>query len=349
MKHTTKAATAPVQDPSEEVDIPVGNAESNAQARSQSPTPMVTRLDPRHVFPGTGPNRVAQAYETEAFEKLCESIKEAGGNTTPIEVITLAPDQVPPGSEYKYILISGSRRLRACLETRQRVLAVVDLISELPPEVRRTAENQLRESTSAIEVGRQVQEALRKNPNYSKRALARVMGYDSSQLMRALDVADLPASIVDCFPSPIDIRYDDGPRLKQALAAAPEAVLAAVEEIRMTPGMKAAEVVRRIVEAAAAVAATPSGKLQKRGDESFITPLEIDGQPMGELKQDKAGRQVITLEIPLTAQHRDALNRVLQRFVREKVLGHKKPRTSAKAMPQQADTPAEGNIEGVAA
>lgn len=350
MKTTVKTPAATAGDDHvPEVDITVGEAPPNAASpASTSPVPTVLLLDPAEVYLGSGPNRLEEAYESEEFAALSDSIMATRGNLTPISVCILPTDEVPPGSQYKYLLISGSRRLRACLENKIQVLALVGHHGSLPLEVVRMAENQLREAPKAIEFGRQLQAIVRKYPLLSKRSIARIMGRDSAQIQRCLDIADLPAAIVECFASPTDIRVNDATPLKQAFQRASEAVLAEAEEIRKGPPLKAAEVVKRLSEAAAAAAPLPPGNAKKRGDESFITRLEIDGQQHGEMKQDKSGRQVITLEVTLNDSQRQALSRQLQRFLRERVLGLNKPKKTAKLLKPAGESLQSAVAQGAA-
>jgi ParB/RepB/Spo0J family partition protein len=342
MKSLVKT-TAVAQDSASEVDISVGDAAAHADSSSAvSPVPTLLRLDPAEVYPGSGPNRLPEAYESEEFAALSDSIMATRGNVTPISVCPLPTDEVPHGTQYKYLLISGSRRLRACLDNKVQVLALVGQHGTLPMEMVRMAEDQLREAPKPIELGRQLQVIVAKYPLLSKRSIARIMGRDSAQIERCLAIAALPAAIVECFASPTDIRTNDATPLKQALERAEAVVLAEAEKIRNGSPLKAAEVVKRLSDAAEAAAPPPAGKGKKRGDESFITPVLVDGEALGEMKQDKSGRQVITLDVALNDGQRQALNRQLERFVREKILGQKKPKKDAKATQPAADaTPAE--------
>lgn len=327
---TFAATVAP--DSVSEVDISVGEAAANAESPpSIAPVPIALFLHPTEVYPGSGPNRLEGAYESEEFAALSDSIMAAGRNLTPISVCPLPADEAPPGTQYKYLLISGSRRLRACLENRIQVLALVGQHRTLPMEMVRLAENELRESLKPIELGRQLQVIVQKHPKLSKRSIARIVGRDSAQIERCLAIAALPAAIVECFASPTEIRTNDATPLKQALQRAEDAVLAMAEEIRGGPPLKAAEVVKRLSDAANAAVPLSPGKGRRRADESFITAVQVDGHAVGEMKQDKSGRQVITLDVTLNDAQRQALNRQLERFVREKILGHKKANKEVKA------------------
>jgi ParB family transcriptional regulator, chromosome partitioning protein len=350
MKPVKTPVTTTVEGPVRNVDISFDDAELPKEASLTAPSalPVVLKLSPAEVYTGAGPNRLEEAFESEEYGKLSDSIMVTRGNLEPITVSVLRPDEVPPGTQYKYILISGARRLRACLENGLQVTAVVgDPPGSLPREVVSSVADQLREPLSAIEFGRKLVAISQKHPQLSKRALARILGREEAQVMRAIDVAELPPAVIGCFPSAADIRYQDATPLKQAVASASDAVRAAAEEIRKGPPLKPAEVVKRLCEAAAAAAGPVPGKAAKKGDEPFIT-LEVDGRQMGELRQDKAGRQVITLDIALTDSQRQALNRQLQRFVREKILKQKKPKQTEAASPQPSDAPQPADASGAA-
>lgn len=351
MKSTAKSlATSLEQGSAPDVDITVADASNAVPPTSSTPLiPTVLRLDPAEVYPGTGPNRLAEAFESDEFAALSDSIIATHGNLQPISIRLLPTDEVPPGTRYKYQLVGGARRLRACLENKIPVLALLDHEGSLPPEVARAAENQLREPPKPIEFGRQLQAIVQKYPQMSKRSIARIMGRDSAQIQRCLDLAELPLPILECFASLGDIRTNDATPLKHALRSARDVVLAQAEEIKKGPPLRAAEIVRRLSEAAAAAAPLPPDKPGKRGDESFITPVLVDGQALGEMKQDKSGRQVITLDVALNDAQRQTLNRQLERFVREKVLGQKKPKKDAKAAQIVAATTSAAVEQGAAA
>lgn len=310
-----------------------GPAEPRPHRAATPLTHEVMCLDTAKIYEGASPNRLGSAFESEDFDRLALSILEAGGNTQAIHVRRLHADEVPSGSDYEYLLVSGARRLRACRQHGLPVLAMVSSGFVSQNELlHRLAENHNRAPLSPYEFGRQLQHILdQPGQKLSLRAVARLVGSDLAMVSKGLDIANLPSALVECFVSPADIRYADAKPLKDAYAAAPKAVLDAAAAIQAGERPKAAEVVQRLTQAAADAGAAKGPGPKRGGVESFNTRLEVDGQAVGEMAQNKAGNPVITLELALSDGQREALGRHIASFVRQRVMGLKAPKSAAKA------------------
>lgn len=313
-------------------------------------TPRVLKLDPNNVWEGDGPNRDKSAFESAEFEQLGVSILEMGGNTQPIDVRRVtAADRLPPGIACEYVLVSGARRLRACKRHRLQVLAMVsEEFTPLDASLRRLAENFNRQSLCALELGWQVQFIREQHADakLSDAAIGRMIGADKSVVSKALTLASLPRQIIDCFESVEQVQYNAAKPLKDAFSAAPAAVLAAAGQICSGPRPKAAEVLQRLTQAAAEAKGGDTTGRKKTGVESFNTRLEVDGQAVGEMAQNKAGKWVITLENPLSDGQREALGRHVASFVRQRVMGLKAPKGATKAGKRTAAAPGAQVAEG---
>lgn len=298
-------------------------------------TPRVLYLDPDTVYEGHGPNRDESAFQSDEFEQLGVSILETGGNIQPIDVRRVtAGDQLPAGTSFDYVLVSGARRLRACKQRRLPVLAMVsEELTPLDESLRRLAENFNRQSLCALELGWQVQYIREQHAQakLSDAAIGRMIGADKSIVSKALTLASLPRQIIDCFESVEQVQYNAAKPLKDAFSVAPAAVLAAAEQICSGPRPKAAEVLQRLTQAAADATGSEATASKKAGVESFNTRLEVEGKPVAEMAQNKAGKHVITLEIALSEGQREALGRHIASFVRQRVMGLKAPKGAAKA------------------
>jgi ParB family chromosome partitioning protein len=354
MKTTIKTATAAAA--REPVDITLDEANTStppsnddhagqpvdARPALDPSTPRVLYLDPNTVYEGTGPNRSEASFECDEFEKLAVSILEMRGNIQPIVARPIGTtDELPPGSTYEYVLVSGARRLRACKQHHLQVLAMVSTnFTPLDQSLHRLAENFNRKSLCAIELGWQVQfiREQHSEAKLSDAAIGRLIGADKSAVSKALNLATLPRQMIECFESVEHLRYNDAKPLKDAFTSNPHAVLEAAERIRSGPHLKAPEVLARLAKAGARTAdgGAPAGK--KSAVERFNTRLDVDGKPIGELSQNKAGNPVITLEIALSDGQREALGRHITSFVRLRVMGLKAPKAAAKAGGSTAST-----------
>lgn len=218
---------------------PSPQATPNLQAQPPAPHPLATNhdsppevvllLDPHVIDPGSAPNRTPDAMDDEAMEALSLSVYLSKGNQQPIHVRLL---NQPQGC-YQYALISGARRLRACVRQHMQVRAlVVDVTSE-QALVDRLIENHLRESLSPWELGQQLAYIkAQASADLSIRKLAHLIGINPSMVQKALDIAALPNEVVEAFISPKDIRYADSKALKDLVAASPEAVMEKASQLK---------------------------------------------------------------------------------------------------------------------
>ncbi len=300
----------------------------------------VELLDPQTID-ANEPNRLAEAFDSASFQDLVDSILNARGNTVPIIVRTLRSDEQQPGSPIKYRLIAGARRLKACALSQLPVRAIVQSAStHAHTAIDRLVENHLREPLSPYELGKQLLhiQALESPP--SKRGLARLIGMDEGQVLKAMDIAQLPDQVLAAFNSPSDIRYSDAKPLKDACRAAPDRVIKEAALIQSESGLKPAEVVKRLVQVAAAHS-------EGEGVEPFNTPsearsdlpLEIDGKPYGKLGQDRKGKPVISLDVTLSPAQQAALGKAIEAFLRRRLLrptNPKGPSSNAQKKPSPA-------------
>lgn len=310
---------------------------------THSNTPVVLQLDPKTIEQKE-PNRLSEAFDSPEFQDLVDSILNARGNTVPIIVQPLPPAEKVAGSPIQYRWFSGARRLKACEVAQLPVRAIVQTTSMTShAAIDRLLENHLREPLSPYELGMQLLhiQALESPP--SKRGLARLIGMDEGQVLKAIDIAQLPDQVLAAFNSPSDIRYSDAKPLKDACRAAPDAVIKEAELIQDENGLKPAEVVKRLSQAAAVSS-------EGQGVEPFNTPpqtqpelpLEIDGKPYGKLGQDKKGKPVISLDVTLSPAQQAALGKAIEAFLRRRLFrstAAKGPSATAqkKTSPAKAD------------
>lgn len=278
---------------------------------------------------GSMPNRTNDGYESISFDELCASISSVGRNSQPIQVRALNTAEMQADTTHQFELISGERRLRACIECGFSVRAlIVSKPQSKSYEMDALIENLHRADLSPFEFGRQILHVLATDTGLSLRRLALKLGRDVSIVSRARDIALLPPEVIAAFASCSDIRYSDAKPLSDAVAAARAAAIAEAVRIgRDRKALKAAEIVALIVAAASHAAAQASGQnsASGAGDESPERPassrkLICAEREVGSLKLDSKGRVQINLLLTLTTGQQGVLAQQIETFIQRKVL-----------------------------
>ena len=290
------------------------HAEAPLERVSYEKMPTLQWIDPLTVCKSDMPNRAEQAFQDEAFEALSKSMLKSRGNTQAIQVRALSPEELAQHSEAQFMLIAGERRLRAAIENRQPVFAIVLSVHKGPEiDIRAMTENLARQDLSPLEFGRQLHFFQTKHPGYSLRELKLIVGRDPAQISRALDLAALPGEVVDAFTSVRDIGYADAKPLKDALDHARENVLTEAALIKdQAEGLKGKEVLKRLVEAAIDAVAPCN------------TPAPIDirfeERVIGRMISGKKGESQIVIDIEMADKQRVALVKAVEQFISKRVL-----------------------------
>ncbi len=241
------------------------------------------KLDPRNVFPSRWANRHPASFDTAEFARLKQDIELAGGNVQPISVRALAER---PG---QFEIVFGHRRHRACSELGIPVLATVDknAVSDHELFSAMDRENRERADLSAFEQGLMYRRALDEKLYPSNRRLAEALGVSHTWVANVLLVADLPAPVVECFRSPLEIQHRHAKAIAAALEADRKAVLRRAEKLRSLERPRTAAVVVAVLLGAAREPAE-SAPVQQA--------LEVAGRPVGRWSKDREGRLSIQVE-----------------------------------------------------
>ena len=184
-------------------------------------------LDPANIRPSRFANRHGTSFQTEEFESLKAELKEAGGNVQPIKVRPVPGE----GGEGQYELVYGHRRWEACRQLGMPVLAVIDNIDDRELFAQMDRENRARKDLSPWEQGVMYRRALDEKLFASNRKLAEALGVDLGAVGRALVLADLPAEVVDAFPSPLTLQFRWAKLLGDALETDRKGFMARAKEL----------------------------------------------------------------------------------------------------------------------
>ena len=239
------------------------------------------KLDPQADVPSRWANRHPDSNSTAEFARLKQDIELAGGNVQPISVRVLI-DQ--PG---RYEIVFGHRRHRACSELGIPVLATIDTSAVSDHELfsAMDRENRERADLSPYEQGAMYRRALDEKLYPSNRRRAEALGVSHTWVANVLLVADLPAPVVECFRSPLEIQHRHAKSIASALETDRKGVLRRAEKLRAQERPKtAATVVAALAGASNEVA------------EPVHQPLEVDGKQVGRWSRDGAGRLTVQIE-----------------------------------------------------
>lgn len=183
-------------------------------------------IDPREIRPSEWANRLADSFNTTEFAEHKKEIESAGGNKQPIKV-----RPITDSGEFKYEVVFGHRRHRACLELGISVLSIVDSLDDKHLFIEMDRENRAREDLTPYEQGVMYNRALEKGLFASLRKMAEEIGEDASNVSKAISLAKLPSPVLDSFVSRLDIQYRWGAALKSAIEKEPDLILARAADI----------------------------------------------------------------------------------------------------------------------
>jgi ParB family chromosome partitioning protein len=246
----------------------------------ESATP-TRKLDPQSVVPSRWANRHPASFSTAEFARLKQDIELAGGNVQPISVRVLI-DQ--PG---RYEIVFGHRRHRACSELGIPVLATIDTSALSDHELfsAMDRENRERADLSPYEQGTMYRRALDEKLYPSNRRLAEALGVSHTWVANVLLVADLPAPVVECFRSPLEIQHRHAKSIASALETDRKGVLRRAEKLRPQERPRTPAAVVAALVGAPNVAADTANQ-----------SLEVDGKQVGRWSRDGAGRLTVQIE-----------------------------------------------------
>ena len=215
-------------------------------------------IDPRSVVQSRFANRNLDSFLTNGFISLKAEIAASGGNVQPIKVRRLivsadlyGTSQVEKtsgsGDLYRtshegrgdlgvlteFEIIFGSRRHRACLELGLPVLAmIVDATDDVSMFIEMERENRNREDLTPWEQATAYAMALREGIFSSARAMSIALNVDEGNVSKLLTMAKLPLTIVEAFPSALDLQYRWVAPLVDFIKRDPETILDRARQIK---------------------------------------------------------------------------------------------------------------------
>ena len=239
------------------------------------------KLDPQSIVPSRWANRHPASFSTSEFARLKQDIELAGGNVQPISVRRLI-DQ--PG---RYEIVFGHRRHQACSELGIPVLATIDsnTVSDHELFCAMDRENRERADLSPYEQGTMYRRALDEKLYPSNRRLAEALGISHTWVSNVLLVADLPAPIIDCFRSPLDLQHRHAKSIAAALETDRKGVLRRAEKLR---ALERPKIVAAVIDALIGATNDVPEPMQRS--------IELNGKSVGRWLKDGAGRLTVQID-----------------------------------------------------
>lgn len=200
------------------------------------------KLDPSRIRYSSFANRHEDHFESDGFAQLREDIASAGGNVQPIRV---RPVQGDPNVDYE--VIYGHRRLRACLDLKLPVEAVIAEANDEELFEAMSRENSSREDLSAYEEGLSYKRALDLKLYSSQHKLAAAVGITQARVSQVLNIANLPAQITEAFPSPLKIQSRWADAIQRKLKEDQSGVLAIAGQLKADRSLTAKQVYETLI------------------------------------------------------------------------------------------------------
>ena len=167
--------------------------------RAASP---VMKINPSEIRFSKWANRHDDSFKSTEFDNFKKEILSAGGN---IQAIKIRPIQ---DDAYKYEIVFGHRRHQACLEIGIDVTAIIDTsIDEKCMFIEMDRENRQRSDLRPYEQGVMYKKAIDEGLFPSLRKLSESLSIPLSNVACAIAIVNLPAVVLDAFPSRLDIQY----------------------------------------------------------------------------------------------------------------------------------------------
>lgn len=218
-------------------------------------------LDPARVRVWPGNARSYAHLSEESCRELIESIIAEGGQKVPAVVRRIEND---PAHDYE--VIAGTRRhwviswLRANSYPDMQFVAQVAVLDDEAAFRLADIENRARKDVSDLERARNYAEALKAHYGNHLTRMAERLRVSKGWLSKMLKVAAVPEGIWGAFASPADVLLKPGYALAQALddSSCAQAIMAEAKALtkqqaslreRHLPGLNAAEVMKRLLDA----------------------------------------------------------------------------------------------------
>ncbi len=159
----------------------------------------VVQVSPFRCRVWGGNERLDESLSEESCRAELASVQQHG------QLLPALGRRIAHDSAHDFEIICGARRLFVARHLNVQLLLEIRDLTDREAAVALDIENRQRKDLSPYERGRSFSTWLRAGLFESQDELARVMKISPAQVSRLLKVAQLPAVLVNAFPSPVDI------------------------------------------------------------------------------------------------------------------------------------------------
>lgn len=265
----------------------------------------VQKIDPTLIRRSSWANRSQDEFFTKEFADLKAEIAIAGGNVQPIKVRVFV-GRTPDGAQYETVY--GHRRHQACLELGLLVnTIVVEHLTDGELFAEMDRENRARKNLSPWEQGRMYQKALDGGLYPSLRRLAESLNIGLGNASQVVQLAKLPAGLIDTFPSPLMLQLRWAKPLTDAYQKDPDGVLVRAKEAKEKRAFLDAGAIFNLL-IAKEITSSP-----------LVTVIEIKGKRLASIHIKGKGRATVEFETgTLSAEKQSGLAELIRSYVENK-------------------------------
>jgi ParB family chromosome partitioning protein len=258
----------------------------------------VRQLDAALVRRSRFANRHPDEFKTKEYLEFVADVRATGGNAVPAKVRKLHGDE-----EGKFEIIFGHRRHQACLDHGLPFLAEICEADDRTLFEEMTRENLFRRDPTPWDWGQHYAAGLR-DIYQSQDELCKANGKSKAHVSLALQLASLPAEVVQAFPSPVQIQLAWGAVLQDALRTHRDAVLKRAAALGGS-GKPAGEVFREL-----------TGSRERRAK---VTELKVHGREVGTVSFKAGTVQVKLNKRTLEPDQLHEFRKLIQDFLADRI------------------------------
>jgi ParB family chromosome partitioning protein len=243
-------------------------------------------------------NRHPDEFKTPEYLELAADIKATGGNQVPGKVRRLHGAE-----EGGFEIIFGHRRHQACLDHGLPFLAEICDSDNRTLFEEMTRENLFRKDPSPWDWGQHYAAGLR-DVYATQDELCAANGKSKGHVSMALQIAELPAEVVEAFASPLQIQLAWGPAMQEALRTNREGVL------------KRAAALKGSTKSATQVFRELAGNREQR---ARVADLKVHGREVGSVAMKGGAITVKLKKRTLEADQLHEFRKLIEDFLASRV------------------------------
>jgi ParB family chromosome partitioning protein len=242
-------------------------------------------------------NRHEDSFKATAFQELKDEISSAGRNIQAIKVRPIEDE------EFKYEIVFGHRRHRACLELGLDVYAEVAILNEESLFAEMDRENRQRADLRPYEQGMMYRRALDEGLFPSARKLAEALNVSNTNVSDVIALTKLPDVVLDAFSSRLDLQVRWVSLLNEAIGKSADSVFSSaqniIDERQSGASLSAKDILSKLIQTPVKVVKQPR-------------TIKVGGSKMAVIKESNGVVTVSFIKDKLSKSHIDHLEKFIK-------------------------------------